>query len=195
MRQPHVLLIDNYDSFTYNLVHYLEALDCRVTVIKNDFKSLIDIKTFGFSHIVLSPGPGQVIDSGISMEVIDKYHSLYPILGVCMGHQCLAKYFGARIVRAKQIMHGKVSNIKNIISNIGILNDLPMQFRVMRYHSWVVDDDVLHSNIKITARTYDLDNEIMGVMHNSLPAYGLQFHPESVLSEFGHKILNNFLKI
>lgn len=193
MPQPHVLLIDNYDSFTYNLVHYLEALDAKVSVVKNDAR-ISNIKKINFSHILLSPGPGQVTDAGVSMDVIDKFHALYPIFGVCMGHQCLAEYFGAKIVRAQRIMHGKVSKVKNL-GKAGLQLQLPEYIKVMRYHSWVVSKIRLPDALIATALTADLDEEIMAVAHANLPIYGVQYHPESVLSEYGHKVLNNFLDI
>ncbi|MCS7233964.1 MAG: aminodeoxychorismate/anthranilate synthase component II [Synergistetes bacterium] len=185
-----ILVIDNYDSFTYNLVQYLLEFD-DVIVFRNDKVSLREINEIKPSHIVISPGPGNPNDAGISNEVIKSFYRYIPILGICLGHQCIGYVFGGIIGRAKIPMHGKTSFIYH--SNKGILHNIPSPFLATRYHSLVVKQDHLPKILEIIAETED--GEIMGIMHKDFPTFGLQFHPESVLTSEGKKILENFLKL
>jgi len=186
-----ILMIDNYDSFTYNLVQYLGTLGAEVIVKRNDEIKPEEVKEINPDGIVISPGPCTPKEAGISVEVIRKYYKEYPILGVCLGHQSIGYAFGANIVRAKRLMHGKTSEITH--TGEGIFKDIPSPFTAVRYHSLVIDEKTLPKELKITARSED--GEIMGIQHVEYPVYGVQFHPESVLSEYGMKILENFLNI
>lgn len=186
-----ILMIDNYDSFTYNLVQYLGTLGAEVIVKRNDEIKPEEVKEINPDGIVISPGPCTPKEAGISVEVIRKYYKEYPILGVCLGHQSIGYAFGANIVRAKRLMHGKTSEITH--TGEGIFKDIPSPFTAVRYHSLVIDEKTLPKELKITARSED--GEIMGIQHVEYPLYGVQFHPESVLSEYGMKILENFLNI
>lgn len=183
-----LLLIDNYDSFTYNLLQYLQCLQQDVLVIKNDELSINEIESLSPSHIVISPGPNSPNEAGISMDVIQHFHQRLPILGVCLGHQCLAQAFGATIIHAAEIRHGKTSIITH--NNQGLFHGLPSQFAVMRYHSLVVDIQTLPECFSIDAWT---DETIMAISHRHYPLFGLQFHPESILSEHGMKLLEQFI--
>ncbi len=183
-----ILLFDNYDSFTYNLLDYFAQLGVTCTVIKNDELTIEEISALNFDAIVISPGPGIPKDAGILMSLIDHFHQLKPILGVCLGHQAIGAYFGASLVPAKNIMHGKTSLITNLTSPM--YDGLPTHFNVMRYHSLILEN--LPSTLLLTAQT--ADNEIMSIMHQNLPIWGLQYHPESILSEFGLTILKNWLE-
>ncbi len=186
-----VFMIDNYDSFTYNLVQYLGTLGADVIVKRNDQTSVEEIKELRPEAIVISPGPCTPAEAGISVEVIRTFYREIPILGVCLGHQSIGVAFGGRIVRAKNLMHGKVSKITH--TGEGIFQNIPSPFTAVRYHSLVIDERSLPEVLRITARSDD--GEIMGVQHREFPVFGVQFHPESVLSEHGMDILRNFLEI
>ncbi|RMH01824.1 MAG: aminodeoxychorismate/anthranilate synthase component II [Aquificota bacterium] len=187
-----VLVIDNYDSFTYNLVHYLEMLSAQTAVRRNDEITLEDIRKNKPTAILISPGPCTPKEAGISVEVIKEFYKEIPILGVCLGHQSIGYAFGARIVRAKRLMHGKTSLIRH--TGEGIFKGVKNPFLAVRYHSLVIDPQSLPPELKVTAWSEE-DEEIMGVQHTEYPLFGVQFHPESILSEEGFKILENFLQI
>lgn len=184
-----VLLIDNYDSFTYNLYQYLGELGAQVDVVRNDAIAVEDIDEMAPEHIIISPGPGNPDDAGISKDLIRRYAGKIPILGVCLGHQCIGAAFGGYIIRAPTIMHGKMSDILH--DSRTIFQALKSPFSAMRYHSLVIDPDRLPPELSVSARTSD--NVIMGVRHQSRPIEGVQFHPESILTEDGKKLLKNFL--
>ncbi len=184
-------MIDNYDSFTYNLVQYLGTLGADVIVKRNDQTSVEEIRDLKPEAIVISPGPCTPAEAGISVEVIKTFHREIPILGVCLGHQSVGVAFGGRIVRAKNLMHGKVSKITH--TGEGIFQNIPSPFTAVRYHSLVIEKESLPEVLKVTA--WSEDDEIMGVQHREFPVFGVQFHPESVLSEYGMDILKNFLEI
>ena len=184
-----LLMIDNYDSFTYNLVQYFGELGANVQVHRNDQITLEQIDQLAPDLICISPGPCSPAEAGISIDVIKRYAGKLPILGVCLGHQAIGAAFGGRIVRAKEIMHGKTSPVTHQQSDV--FAGLPSPFTVIRYHSLAIERASLPDSLIITAETPD--GEIMGVRHRELPLYGVQFHPESVLSEQGHALLNNFL--
>lgn len=186
-----VLVIDNYDSFTYNLVQYLQLLSADVAVRRNDQITLQDVKKANPDAIVISPGPCTPKEAGISVDLIKEFYREIPILGVCLGHQSIGYAFGASIVRAKRLMHGKTSQIYH--TGEGIFEGLKNPFTAVRYHSLVIDKNTLPEFLKITA--WSEDEEIMGIQHVEYPLFGVQFHPESVLSEEGMKLLENFLKI
>jgi anthranilate synthase component 2 len=185
-----LLMIDNYDSFTYNLVQYLAELKQEVEVYRNDEITIDEIKKKNPQYIVLSPGPCTPNEAGISLEVVNIFKGEIPILGVCLGHQTIGQAFGGKIIHAKTLMHGKTSQIHH--TNQGVFKDLKNPFTATRYHSLVIDRATLPSCLEVTAWTND--EEIMGVRHKTLPIEGVQFHPESVLTEHGHDLLNNFLK-
>ncbi|WP_455379748.1 anthranilate synthase component II [Acidihalobacter prosperus] len=190
-----ILMIDNYDSFTYNLVQYLGELGEEVAVYRNDSLTLDDIEAMAPAHIVISPGPCTPNEAGISMAVIDHFSGKIPILGVCLGHQCIGQVFGGQVVKAREIMHGKVSPIYH--RNAGVFSGLPNPLQATRYHSLVVAREDLPEVLEITAwtetRSGDID-EIMGVRHKHMAVEGVQFHPESILSPQGHELLANFLR-
>ena len=186
-----LLMIDNYDSFTYNLVQYFGELGAEVLVHRNDEIGLADIEAFKPSHLVVSPGPCSPAEAGISVAAIQHFAGKLPILGVCLGHQSIGAAFGGRIVRAQQLMHGKTSVIHT--SQQGVFADLPKDFTVNRYHSLAIERSSCPAELEVTAWTDD--GEIMGVRHRSLAVEGVQFHPESILTEHGHALLNNFLKM
>lgn len=190
-----LLLIDNYDSFTYNLYQYFCELGAEVLVRRNDELSLQDIERLAPSHLVISPGPCTPDQAGISVSAIAHFSSKLPILGVCLGHQAMAQAFGANIVRARQVMHGKTSLIEH--RGTGVFNGLAQPLTVTRYHSLVVEPASLPDCFEVTAwtQTPGQDDEIMGIAHRSLALHGVQFHPESILSQQGHQLLDNFLKI
>ena len=185
-----ILLIDNYDSFTYNLYHYLGELGAKVKVFRNDKINLDDIESLRPEKIVISPGPCTPKEAGISCDVILRFAEKIPILGVCLGHQCIGAAFGAEIIRAPSIMHGKLSDVSH--DSQTIFRALKNPFGAMRYHSLVIDPEHLPTELTISART--ADNIIMGVRHKRLPVEGVQFHPESILTDEGKKILGNFLE-
>ena len=185
-----LLMIDNYDSFTYNLVQYFGELGAEVLVHRNDEIGLAEIEALKPSHLVISPGPCSPAEAGISVAAIQHFAGKLPILGVCLGHQSIGAAFGGRIIRAQQLMHGKTSVIHT--SQQGVFADLPQDYTVNRYHSLAIERSSCPSELEVTAWTDD--GEIMGVRHRSLPIEGVQFHPESILTEHGHALLNNFLK-
>ena len=186
-----LFMLDNYDSFTYNLVQYFGELGQEVVVRRNDQVTLEEIEALNPSHLCISPGPKSPVDAGLSVALIQHFAGKLPILGVCLGHQAIGHAFGARIIRAQQIMHGKVSPISH--QGTDLFTDLPSPFNVTRYHSLAIERDSLPACLHVTAQTED--GEIMGIRHRELPIYGVQFHPESVLSEHGHALLKNFLDL
>jgi anthranilate synthase component 2 len=185
-----LLMIDNYDSFTYNLVQYFGELGAEVLVHRNDEISLAEIEALQPSHLVVSPGPCSPAEAGISVAAIQHFAGQLPILGVCLGHQSIGAAFGGRIVRAQQLMHGKTSVIHT--TQQGVFADLPKAYTVNRYHSLAIERSSCPPELEVTAWTDD--GEIMGVRHRRLAIEGVQFHPESILTEHGHTLLNNFLK-
>ena len=190
-----ILLIDNYDSFTYNLVHYVEELDFDVEIYRNDKISLNKIKRLNPKKIIISPGPCTPNQAGISINLIKKFYKDIPILGVCLGHQAIAQAFGAKIVKAKKIMHGKVSMMTNLGSQI--FSGIPKKFNATRYHSLVIQNNTLPNDFRIISDTIDNGKKvIMGIEHNQYPCFGVQFHPESIATNpFGKKIIKNYLKL
>lgn len=186
-----LLMLDNYDSFTYNLVQYFGELGEDVQVRRNDQVSVADIVAMQPQRICVSPGPRSPAEAGISIDLIRHFAGKLPILGVCLGHQAIGAAYGGDIVRAQQIMHGKVSDITH--TGTDVFTGLPSPFTVTRYHSLAVRRDTLPDCLEVTAET--ADGEIMGLRHKTLPIYGVQFHPESILSEHGHALLKNFLNI
>ena len=190
-----ILMIDNYDSFTYNLVQYLGELGGEVTVYRNDRITVEDIRSLAPSHIVISPGPCTPAEAGVSVPCVRELAGSCPILGVCLGHQAIGVAFGGRVVHAREIMHGKTSAIRH--TGVGVFAGLPDRFTATRYHSLVVEKASLPECLEITAWTEDergVMDEIMGFRHRSLPVEGVQFHPESILTEHGHQLLRNFIQ-
>src|SRR3954470_22758613 len=185
-----LLVIDNYDSFTFNLVQYLAELGEDVRVIRNDEKSVAEIAAMAPKHIVISPGPCTPNEAGVSLEVITKLAGRIPILGVCLGHQSIGQAFGGKVIRAKEVVHGKTSRIFH--DEKGVFAGLPNPFEATRYHSLVVERASLPDCLEITAKTWD--EEIMGLRHRTLPVEGVQFHPESFLTLVGKDLLRNFLR-
>lgn len=185
-----ILLIDNYDSFTYNLVQYLTELGADTRVYKNDALSIDDITQLRPKKIILSPGPGRPEQAGITLPTIQQFAGHIPLLGVCLGHQAIAMHFGGHIVHAKQVMHGKTSTITH--TNHAMFNNISPRFTATRYHSLVVNRQNLPSELIVTASSDD--DDIMAIAHCSLPIYGVQFHPESILTEHGHQLVRNFLE-
>jgi anthranilate synthase component 2 len=189
-----LLMIDNYDSFTFNVVQYLAELGADVHVVRNDEISVADIEALKPERIVISPGPCTPNEAGISLDVIRAYAGRLPILGICLGHQSIGQAFGAKVVRARAVMHGKTSPIYH--TNEGVFKELPSPYTATRYHSLVVEKDTLPDCLEITAWTQtpagEVD-EIMGLRHKTYDIQGVQFHPESILTEHGHALLNNFL--
>lgn len=204
-------MIDNYDSFTFNLVHYFQALDQEVIVRRNDQISLTEITNLSPQYIVISPGPCDPDSAGLSLDIIEQFAGLVPILGVCLGHQCIGQYFGAKITKANKVMHGKTSLITH--NNSGVFSGLNNPLTVTRYHSLIIDHQTLNNKFEISAWTSKKNSindshnnqqnivlsinetldEVMAIEHKHLPIVGVQFHPESVLTEQGHQLLNNFL--
>ena len=190
-----LLMIDNYDSFTYNLVQYLQALGAEVRVERNDALTVDEIEQLAPRRIVISPGPRTPNDAGVSMEVIERLGPTIPILGVCLGHQSIGQVYGGDVVRAGMIMHGKTSKIRH--EGKGVFAGLPDAYEATRYHSLVVDKTTLPAALEITAWTENEDGsmeEIMGLRHREFPVEGVQFHPESILTQHGHALLKNFLE-
>ena len=191
-----LLMIDNYDSFTYNLVQYLGELGADVQVYRNDQITLPAIEALKPGHLVVSPGPCTPKEAGISVEAIRYFGDRLPVLGVCLGHQSIGQAFGGRIIHARRVMHGKTSSIYH--TGVGVFAGLPDPFEATRYHSLVIDRESLPDCLEITAWTQRPDgelDEIMGVRHRTLPIEGVQFHPESILTQQGHALLANFLKL
>jgi len=184
-----VVMIDNYDSFTYNLVQYLGELGAQVGVYRNDETSVAELAALAPERIVISPGPCTPSQAGITLEVIEHFAGELPILGVCLGHQAIGQAFGGRIVRAGKVMHGKVSRIRH--DGRGVFGGLPQNFVATRYHSLVIERASLPECLEVSAESED--GEIMGVRHRTLPLEGVQFHPEALLTEHGHRMLDNFL--
>ena len=186
-----IILIDNYDSFTFNLYHYLSSLKVNVDVIRNDQITSSEILKKKYSKIVISPGPGNPNQSGNCLKIVKSLYKKIPILGVCLGHQIIGQVFGSKIIQARKIMHWKTSKI--ISKETGILRNLPKIFEATRYHSLIIDKKSLFKDLEITAETKD--GIIMGVRHKKYDVYGVQFHPESIKTRLGIKILKNFVKI
>ena len=184
-----LLMIDNYDSFTYNLVQYLGELGEDVLVKRNDEITVAEIEKLAPQRIVISPGPCTPSEAGVSVATIEKFAGKIPLLGVCLGHQSIGQAFGGKIVHAKTLMHGKTSQVSH--SNAGVFAGLPSPYRATRYHSLVIERESCPDCLEITAWTDD--GEIMGVRHKTLPIEGVQFHPESIMTEHGHALLKNFL--
>ena len=184
-----IILIDNYDSFTFNLFHYLSSLNIKVDVIRNDKITSKDILKNNYNRIVISPGPGNPNQSGNCLKIVKSLYKNIPILGVCLGHQIIGQVFGSKIVQAKKLMHGKTSKI--LSKKIGILKNLPKNFEATRYHSLIIERKTLSKDLEITAETKD--GLIMGVKHRKYNVHGVQFHPESIKTTLGLKILKNFI--
>ena len=185
-----IVVIDNYDSFTYNLVQYLGELGADVKVVRNDAASVAEVAALGPERIVISPGPGRPEDAGITMSVIKELGAKTPIFGVCLGHQAMGAVYGGKVVRANVPMHGKTSTIEH--NSRGVFTGITGPFQASRYHSLVVTDEGFPGELEVTARTKE-DGAIMGLRHRRLPVHGVQFHPESILTGEGHRILRNFL--
>ena len=186
-----IILIDNYDSFTFNLYHYLSSLKIKVDVIRNDQITSNEILKRKYNKIVISPGPGNPDQSGNCLKIVKSLYKKIPILGVCLGHQIIGQVFGSKIVQAKKLMHGKTSKI--ISKKLGILKNLPKSFEATRYHSLIIDKKTLSKHLEITAESKD--GLVMGVKHKKYNVHGVQFHPESIKTKLGIKILKNFIRI
>jgi anthranilate synthase/aminodeoxychorismate synthase-like glutamine amidotransferase len=186
---PKVLVIDNYDSFVYNLVQYLGELGAEPVVARHDALTLDEVAAVGADAILVSPGPGRPEDAGLSNDVITRFGREVPVLGVCLGHQCIGQVFGGEVVRAPSIMHGKTSLVRH--SGVGVFAGLPDPFEATRYHSLVVEPSSVPAELEVTA--WADDGVVMGVRHRELPIEGVQFHPESILTAGGHDLLRNFL--
>lgn len=185
-----LVMIDNYDSFTYNLVQYFGELGAEVKVFRNDEITIPEIEALKPDHICISPGPCSPKEAGISVAAIQYFAGKVPLLGVCLGHQAIGEAFGGKVIRAKRVMHGKTDTVHT--TQQGVFGGLPKEFTVTRYHSLAIEKESLPTDLEITAWTDD--GEIMGVRHKKFAVEGVQFHPESILSEYGHELLNNFLK-
>jgi len=189
-----LLMIDNYDSFTFNLVHYFESLQQTVEVKRNDQITIEEIKALAPQYIVISPGPCDPDSAGISLAVIKHFSGKIPLLGVCLGHQCIAQHYGAVVEKASKVMHGKTSSLSH--NNKGIFEHLNNPLTVTRYHSLIVNKDTLPDELNVDAWSHDNNSdEIMALSHKSLPIKSVQFHPESVLTEQGHQLLENFIQL
>ena len=186
-----IILIDNYDSFTFNLYHYLSSLRVNVDVIRNDQISSNEVLKRRYSKIVISPGPGNPNQAGNCLKIVKSLYKKIPILGVCLGHQIIGQVFGSKIIQAKKLMHGKTSKI--ISKKTGVLENLPKTFEATRYHSLIIDKKSLSKDLEITAETKD--GLIMGIRHKKYNVHGVQFHPESIKTKIGIKILKNFIRI
>lgn len=186
-----ILMIDNYDSFTYNLVQYISGFDEEVVVKRNDEIEISEIEKMDIDAIVISPGPGRPEDAGLSVEIIKRFHKELPILGVCLGHQSIAYAFGGKIIHAKDLMHGKTSLITG--DEKGVFKNIKKPVQVMRYHSLAVDKESLPEELKISAVADD--GEIMGLRHKKYPVEGIQFHPESIMTPTGKRLLRNFINL
>ena len=186
-----ILMIDNYDSFTYNLVQYLGELGAKMAVVRNDQATVGDLAARKPEKLIVSPGPCTPREAGISCEAIRRFGANIPVLGVCLGHQCIGHVYGGRVVRAARLMHGKTSLVHH--RGTGLLKGMPNPFEAIRYHSLLVERESLPAELEITAETEA--GEIMGLKHRDLPVYGVQFHPESILTQNGRQILSNFLAL
>ena len=186
-----IILIDNYDSFTFNLYHYLSSLKVRVDVIRNDQITSNEILKRKYNKIVISPGPGNPDQSGNCLKIVKSLYKKIPILGVCLGHQIIGQVFGSKILQAKKLMHGKTSKI--LSKKLGILKNLPKSFEATRYHSLIIDKKTLSKHLEITAESKD--GLVMGVQHKKYNVHGVQFHPESIKTKLGIKILKNFIRL
>ncbi len=187
-----VLLIDNYDSFSYNVYQLVGSIRQDIKVIRNDAESVDEVENGGYDHIILSPGPGYPVDAGICEDVIRRLAGKVPILGICLGHQAICEVFGAKIVHAKELMHGKKS-LAGLDTSAAIFEGLPEKTEVARYHSLAAEPSSVPEVLKVISTTED--GEIMAVMHRDMPVYGLQFHPESILTQNGRRMMENFLGI
>ncbi|MFA5234277.1 MAG: aminodeoxychorismate/anthranilate synthase component II [Sulfurimonas sp.] len=188
-----ILMIDNYDSFTYNIVQYCRELGADLKIIRNDELSVEEIEALHPEKIIISPGPATPDDAGVTLEVIEHFKDKVPILGICLGHQSIAQAFGAKVVRAKNMMHGKTSIMRRT-KDCEIFKDIPQEFIATRYHSLIVEKNSLPDIIEPTAYSTD-DDEIMALKVKGKEIYGVQFHPESIMSQYGHEMIGNFLKI
>ncbi|RXJ77505.1 aminodeoxychorismate/anthranilate synthase component II [Aliarcobacter skirrowii] len=188
-----ILMIDNYDSFTYNIVQYCLELKADLKIVRNDELTLEQIIELNPSKIIISPGPATPNEAGVCLDVIKYFSGKKPIFGICLGHQAIAQAFGAKVVRAKNLMHGKTSKIK-VLKDTKIFNGLPNEFTQTRYHSLIVEKQNLPEEIIVTSKSLD-DDEIMSLEIKDKNVFGVQFHPESILSEYGHKMFENFLKV
>jgi len=191
-----LLMIDNYDSFTYNVVQYFGELGADVKVVRNDEITIEEIEALNPDHLVISPGPCTPNEAGISVAAINHFAGKLPILGICLGHQSIAQAFGGKIIRAKRVMHGKTSDVHH--EGKGVFSELNQPFIATRYHSLVIEQDTIPECLEVTAWTQNEDGsmeEIMGIQHKTLAIQGVQFHPESILTQHGHDLLENFLKM
>ena len=188
-----ILMIDNYDSFTYNIVQYCKELGADLKIIRNDEMSVDEIESLHPQKIIISPGPASPDEAGVTLEVIEYFKDKVPILGICLGHQSIAQAFGGKVVRAKNMMHGKTSTMKRT-KDCEIFKDIPNEFIATRYHSLIVDKELLPNEIEPTAYSTD-DDEIMALKIKDKDIYGVQFHPESIMSQYGHEMIGNFLKL
>ncbi|SFC32019.1 anthranilate synthase component II [Clostridium uliginosum] len=186
-----LLMLDNYDSFVFNLVRYFEELGEKVIIYRNDKIDLDAIKRLKVDGIIISPGPKSPKDAGVSLKVIDEFKDKLPILGICLGHQCIGYYFGGEIIKGKEPVHGKVTSV--VHNNMGIFENVKNPLKVTRYHSLIINSQAIPNELEITCKTDD--DVIMGIKHKQYPIYGVQFHSEAEMTEEGHKILNNFIKI
>ena len=188
----HVLLIDNYDSFTYNIKSYFEQLGARVSLVRNDALSVSDILALNPTHLLISPGPGSPEAAGICVDLVKRYYRYFPILGICLGHQCIASAFGAHVVRARQVMHGKTSKMMHVAE--GLFKALPAGFTATRYHSLVVARESLPACFSVDAWVENEPDLIMAIRHHHYPVFGLQYHPEAILTAHGMAQLSLFLR-
>ena len=186
-----ILIVDNYDSFTYNLAQYFGELGCAVMVKRNDAVSLDEISSLRPTHVCISPGPGRPAQAGLSNDIVRRFAPQLPLLGVCLGHQCIGEVFGGRIVAAPRLLHGKTSQIQH--NGSGVFANLPNPFTATRYHSLIVSPDSVPACLEVTAQTSE--GEIMGLRHRDFPVHGVQFHPESILTAEGKKLLANFVAL
>lgn len=186
-----ILIVDNYDSFTYNLVQYFGELGCAVMVKRNDAVSLDEISSLRPTHVCISPGPGRPAQAGLSNDIVREFSARVPLLGVCLGHQCIGEVFGGKIVAAPRLLHGKTSQIQH--NGGGVFANLPNPFTATRYHSLIVSPDSVPDCLEVTAQTSE--GEIMGLSHRDFPVHGVQFHPESILTAEGKKLLANFVAL
>ncbi|MDV4152664.1 aminodeoxychorismate/anthranilate synthase component II [Clostridium sp. AL.422] len=186
-----LLMIDNYDSFVFNLVRYIEELGEEVIIYRNDKISIEEIKELKIDGIIISPGPKSPKEAGISLDILHNFKGIKPILGICLGHQCIGHYFNSKVAKGKEPVHGKISYINH--KEVDLFEGIKNPLRVTRYHSLIIDNENLNEDIEVTS--YTEDNIIMGIRHKKYPIFGLQFHPEAEMTEDGHKLLENFIKI